>query len=128
MIRRPPRSTQSRSSAASDVYKRQTRDRAARGLFRLRPVRDVLPGLRDLRVQAVTRIRRRIPNVSPSRHFPRILMHADPAGVLTGAHFIDGDHACCEGALAGGCRFVAGYPITPSTEVVERIALRFPEA
>ncbi|MBP1603101.1 MAG: 2-oxoglutarate ferredoxin oxidoreductase, alpha subunit [Acidobacteria bacterium] len=54
-------------------------------------------------------------------------MHADPAGVLTGAHFIDGDHACCEGALAAGCRFVAGYPITPSTEVVERIAQRFPE-
>jgi 2-oxoglutarate ferredoxin oxidoreductase subunit alpha len=54
-------------------------------------------------------------------------MHADPAGVLTGAHFIDGDHACCEGALAAGCRFVAGYPITPSTEVVERIAVRFPE-
>jgi 2-oxoglutarate/2-oxoacid ferredoxin oxidoreductase subunit alpha len=54
-------------------------------------------------------------------------MHADPAGVLTGAHFLDGDHACCEGALAAGCRFVAGYPITPSTEVVERIAQRFPE-
>jgi 2-oxoglutarate/2-oxoacid ferredoxin oxidoreductase subunit alpha len=54
-------------------------------------------------------------------------MTADPAGVLTGAHFIDGDHACCEGALAAGCRFVAGYPITPSTEVVERIAWRFPE-
>src|SRR5512142_2237207 len=54
-------------------------------------------------------------------------MHADPAGVLPGAHFIDGDHACCEGALAAGCRFVAGYPITPSTEVVERIAWRFPE-
>jgi 2-oxoglutarate/2-oxoacid ferredoxin oxidoreductase subunit alpha len=54
-------------------------------------------------------------------------MHADPAGVLTGAHFLDGDHACCEGALAAECRFVAGYPITPSTEVVERIAQRFPE-
>ena len=53
-------------------------------------------------------------------------MHADPAGVLTGAHFLDGDHACCEGALAAECRFVAGYPITPSTEVVERIARRFP--
>jgi len=51
---------------------------------------------------------------------------ADPAGVLTGAHFIDGDHACCEGAIAAGCRFVAGYPITPSTEIVERIAERFP--
>jgi 2-oxoglutarate ferredoxin oxidoreductase subunit alpha len=53
-------------------------------------------------------------------------MTADPAGVLTGAHFIDGDHACSEGAIAAGCRFVAGYPITPSTEVVERIAERFP--
>lgn len=27
-------------------------------------------------------------------------MHADPKGVLTGVHFIDGDHACCEGAQA----------------------------
>ena len=53
-------------------------------------------------------------------------MRADPKGVLTGPHFLDGDHACCEGALAAGCRFVAGYPITPSTEVVERIAGRFP--
>lgn len=53
-------------------------------------------------------------------------MKADPKGVLTGAHFLDGDHACCEGAIAAGCRFVAGYPITPSTEVVERIAARFP--
>ena len=53
-------------------------------------------------------------------------MKADPKGVLTGAHFLDGDHACCEGALSAGCRFVAGYPITPSTEVVERIASRFP--
>jgi 2-oxoglutarate ferredoxin oxidoreductase subunit alpha len=46
--------------------------------------------------------------------------------VLTGLHFIDGDHAACEGALAGGCRFVAGYPITPSTEVVERFSARIP--
>jgi 2-oxoglutarate ferredoxin oxidoreductase subunit alpha len=53
-------------------------------------------------------------------------MKADPSGVLTGAHYIDGDHACCEGALAAGCRFVAGYPITPSTEVVERFSRRAP--
>jgi len=51
---------------------------------------------------------------------------ADPAGVLTGAHYLDGDFACGEGAMAAGCRFVAGYPITPSTEVVERMARRFP--
>lgn len=53
-------------------------------------------------------------------------MHADPKGVLTGVHFLDGDHACCEGTLAAGARFSAGYPITPSTEVVERFASRIP--
>ncbi len=53
-------------------------------------------------------------------------MHADPAGVLTGVHFMDGDHACCEGCLAAGARFASGYPITPSTEVVERFASRIP--
>jgi len=53
-------------------------------------------------------------------------MKADPKGVLTGIHFMDGDHAACEGALAAGCRFVAGYPITPSTEVVERFSQRIP--
>jgi 2-oxoglutarate ferredoxin oxidoreductase subunit alpha len=45
---------------------------------------------------------------------------------LSGAHYLDGDFACAEGAMAAGCRFTAGYPITPSTEVVERIARRFP--
>jgi 2-oxoglutarate ferredoxin oxidoreductase subunit alpha len=53
-------------------------------------------------------------------------LKADPAGVLTGVHYLDGDFACGEGAMAAGCRFVAGYPITPSTEVVERISRRFP--
>ncbi|MGA3293184.1 MAG: 2-oxoacid:acceptor oxidoreductase subunit alpha [Candidatus Acidiferrales bacterium] len=53
-------------------------------------------------------------------------MKADPRGVLTGVHFIDGDQACCEGALAAGARFASGYPITPSTEVVERFASRVP--
>jgi len=45
---------------------------------------------------------------------------------MTGHHYLDGNHAACEGALAAGCRFAAGYPITPSTEVVERVAERFP--
>lgn len=51
---------------------------------------------------------------------------ADPKGVLEGTHYMDGDHACCEGALSSGCRYVAGYPITPSTEVVERFSDRIP--
>jgi 2-oxoglutarate ferredoxin oxidoreductase subunit alpha len=46
--------------------------------------------------------------------------------VLTGEHFINGDVACAEGALAAGCRFFGGYPITPATEVAERMARRLP--
>lgn len=53
-------------------------------------------------------------------------MRADPKRVLTGNHFINGNHASTEGAIAAGCTFAAGYPITPSTEIVERIAARFP--
>ena len=33
---------------------------------------------------------------------------------------------CAEGAIAAGCRFFAGYPITPSTEIAERLAARLP--
>jgi 2-oxoglutarate ferredoxin oxidoreductase subunit alpha len=40
---------------------------------------------------------------------------------------MDGDHAACEGAIAAGARFSAGYPITPSTEVVERFSMRAPK-
>lgn len=47
--------------------------------------------------------------------------------VLTGEHFINGDVACAEGAIAAGCRFFAGYPITPATEIAERMAERLPE-
>jgi len=53
-------------------------------------------------------------------------MKADPKNVLTGAHYLDGNHASAEGAIAAGCRFFAGYPITPSTEIAERVARRFP--
>jgi len=53
-------------------------------------------------------------------------VHPDPQALQTGAHYLDGDHACSEGAIAAGCNFFAGYPITPSTEIAERIAMRFP--
>ncbi len=51
---------------------------------------------------------------------------ADPKGVLTGSHYLDGDYAIAEGGLSAGCRFFAGYPITPSTETAERFAERIP--
>jgi len=47
--------------------------------------------------------------------------------VLTGVHFMSGDIACAEGAIAAGCRFFAGYPITPATEIAEHMAARMPE-
>ena len=47
--------------------------------------------------------------------------------LLTGDHFMMGDVACAEGAIAAGCRFFAGYPITPASEVAERVSARFPE-
>lgn len=53
-------------------------------------------------------------------------MRAEGGAVLTGTHFMNGDAACCEGALAVGARFASGYPITPSTEIVERFAARVP--
>ena len=49
------------------------------------------------------------------------------SGVLRGEHFLSGNEACAEGAIAAGCRFFAGYPITPSTEVAEHLSERLPE-
>ena len=50
-----------------------------------------------------------------------------PKSGLTGAHFMNGDVACAEGAIAAGCRFFAGYPITPATEIAEHLSQRMPE-
>ena len=41
--------------------------------------------------------------------------------------FLQGNEACVEGALYAGCRFFAGYPITPSTEVAEVMSVRLPK-
>lgn len=47
--------------------------------------------------------------------------------ILSGKHFMHGDHACAEGAIAAGCTFFGGYPITPSTEIAELLARRLPQ-
>jgi 2-oxoglutarate ferredoxin oxidoreductase subunit alpha len=47
--------------------------------------------------------------------------------VLTGKHFWSGNIAIAEAAIAAGCRFFAGYPITPASEIAEHISRRFPE-
>jgi len=41
---------------------------------------------------------------------------------------LQGNEACVKGALIAGCRFYAGYPITPATEIMEIMALELPKA
>ncbi len=48
-------------------------------------------------------------------------------GLLPGDHFLLGDYAAAEGAILVGCRFFAGYPITPATEIAERMSTRMPQ-
>ena len=52
---------------------------------------------------------------------------SEQRGLLTGEHFMLGDHAAAEGAILAGCRFFAGYPITPATEIAERMSTRMPQ-
>lgn len=40
---------------------------------------------------------------------------------------MQGNEACAEGAIYAGCRFFAGYPITPSSEIAEYMAMRLPQ-
>ena len=47
--------------------------------------------------------------------------------VQTGTHFEMGNWACTEGAIAAGCNFAAGYPITPASEVANLLAARLPK-
>jgi len=41
--------------------------------------------------------------------------------------FWQGNEAIAEGAIAAGCRFFAGYPITPSSEILEHLSKRLPQ-
>ncbi len=44
-----------------------------------------------------------------------------------GMYYLSGNEAAAEGAIAAGCRFYGGYPITPSSELMERMAIRLRE-
>jgi 2-oxoglutarate ferredoxin oxidoreductase subunit alpha len=41
--------------------------------------------------------------------------------------FVQGNEACAEAALYAGLNFFAGYPITPSSEILESLAYRLPQ-
>lgn len=44
-----------------------------------------------------------------------------------GSYYFSGDEAVAEGAIAAQCGYFAGYPITPATETLERLSVRFGE-
>ncbi|BBF91642.1 2-oxoacid:acceptor oxidoreductase subunit alpha [Blastochloris tepida] len=41
-------------------------------------------------------------------------------------HSLQGNKACALAAIAAGCRFFAGYPITPSSEIAEQMSRELP--
>lgn len=47
--------------------------------------------------------------------------------MLSGTQFWQGNEACAEAAIVAGCRFFAGYPITPSSEIAEHLSKRLPQ-
>ncbi|MGA3191015.1 MAG: 2-oxoacid:acceptor oxidoreductase subunit alpha [Candidatus Bathyarchaeia archaeon] len=47
--------------------------------------------------------------------------------VKPGTYFWSGNEACVEAAIIAGCRFFAGYPISPSNEIPERLSERLPQ-
>ena len=49
-----------------------------------------------------------------------------PAAAQNQIRNLQGNHACALAAVAAGCRFYAGYPITPSSEVAEKMAAELP--
>lgn len=44
-----------------------------------------------------------------------------------GEYFLEGNEACAEGAMAAGCKFYAGYPITPASEVMNHLSKELPK-
>ncbi|MFB6153761.1 MAG: 2-oxoacid:acceptor oxidoreductase subunit alpha [Halodesulfurarchaeum sp.] len=52
----------------------------------------------------------------------------EPTDVLSpGRQFLTGDEAIAYGAIYAGCRFFAGYPITPASEVAETMSEALPK-
>ncbi len=47
--------------------------------------------------------------------------------IKPGKYFVEGDLACAYGAVLAGCRFFAGYPITPASEITQAMAELLPK-
>ena len=92
--------------------------RAARGLHRLRRLPARVP---RLRVRGVPVRRTRAARVRGGRAMTRTSVRSDRV-------LMEGSEALVRATIAAGCRFFAGYPMTPFTEVLEHIARLLPPA
>ncbi|MCC7413984.1 MAG: 2-oxoacid:acceptor oxidoreductase subunit alpha [Gammaproteobacteria bacterium] len=63
----------------------------------------------------------RHPRARGGHHVSAVVAEPAPARLLSG------NRACALGAIAAGCRFFAGYPITPSSEIAEVLARELPK-
>jgi len=68
--------------------------------------------------------------LSRFRNYPEaiaeIFMKHQAMPIRPGIHFLSGNEAVSCAALVAGCRFMAGYPITPATEIMEHFAEHAP--
>ena len=56
------------------------------------------------------------------------LLQIDRTGIrVRSRQLVQGNEAICEGGIAAGVRYYAGYPITPCTEIAEYMAKRQPQ-
>jgi 2-oxoglutarate/2-oxoacid ferredoxin oxidoreductase subunit alpha len=79
----------------------------------------------DLLPQNVTALEAGITWVE--EHVPdRAQYRLQAAPPIPGVMVLNGNQALSLGALAAGCRFLAGYPITPATEIMEFMAANLP--
>ena len=61
-------------------------------------------------------------------HVPnRAQYHLPGAEPVPGVMVLSGNQALSLGALAAGCRFLAGYPITPASDIMEFMAASLPQ-
>eukprot|EP00831_Metopus_contortus_P048888 TRINITY_DN40073_c0_g1_i2.p2 TRINITY_DN40073_c0_g1~~TRINITY_DN40073_c0_g1_i2.p2 ORF type:complete len:103 (+),score=30.72 TRINITY_DN40073_c0_g1_i2:104-412(+) len=83
MIRRPPRSTQGVSSAASDVYKRQVHGIHGidSDMVSLIPPKDEEPECEDIRIESVSEEKEQASSEEPAVSAEEISIEAEPASV-----------------------------------------------
>ncbi len=81
----------------------------------------------DLNLQAARRGREVMETVLGARSWSGIGYHLEPRPTTESRLLISGNEALSIGAIQGGCRFYAGYPITPASAILEFMEEHLPK-